>query len=67
MLRMAGHLYDFDIVEDVAWSAWREEVNMEIPGKGDALVAVNEYLNWMRTAAAESSDEDESDDESDGE
>lgn len=66
MLRMAGHLYDLDIVEEESWSSWREEVNVEVQGKGDALVAVNEYLNWMRTAAAESSDEDESGDESDG-
>lgn len=63
MLRMSGHLYDLDIVEEEAWSTWREEVNLDIPGKGDALIAINEYLNWMRTTAEESSEEEGTDDE----
>jgi len=63
MLRMAKSLYDLDIVEEDAFSAWREEINDEFPGKGDALVDLNEYLNWMRTAVESSSEEEGDEDE----
>lgn len=55
LLRFAVQLYDTDVVEEEAWMQWREEINDLEPGKGDALVALNEYLNWMETAE----DEDE--------
>jgi translation initiation factor 4G len=59
------YVYDNDLVEEEAFSTWREEVRDEIPGKGDALVELNEYLNWMKTAVEESSsDEDEEDGDS---
>lgn len=58
MLRMTKNLYDCDIVEEEAFMAWREEINDEHPGKGNALIAVNEYLNWMKTA--EGGDDEES-------
>lgn len=57
MLRVAMALYDEDVVEQKAWMHWREEINDHEPGKGDALVALNEYLNWMETA--EDDDEDD--------
>ena len=66
MLRMAKYLYDLDIVEEEAFSGWREEICDDFAGKGNALIDLNEYLNWMRTAVASSSeDEDEDEDEED--
>lgn len=62
MLRASGHLYDNDVVEEEAFSTWREEINDEIPGKGEALIAINEYLNWMRTTADDSEEESSDDD-----
>jgi len=61
MLRFSKYFYDFDVVEEEAFTVWREEVKDDVPGKGDALVAINEYLNWMRSAVEESGDEDEED------
>ena len=50
-------------VESVAFSKWREEVTDEFAGKGPALIAINEYLNWMRTAEEESDEDDDDEDE----
>lgn len=58
ILRIAAYLYDLDVVEEAAWMRWREEVSDEDPGKGEALVDLNEYLNWMETAETEDEDED---------
>lgn len=63
MLRGSGHLYDNDVVEEDAFSTWREEISDEYPGKGEALIAINEYLNWMRSAVDESEDESSEEDE----
>lgn len=62
MLRSSGHLYDLDVVEEPAFRAWREEVTDEFPGKANALIAINEYLNWMRTSEDET-DSDDSDED----
>eukprot|EP00050_Salpingoeca_kvevrii_P011525 m.16043 g.16043 ORF g.16043 m.16043 type:complete len:804 (-) comp3471_c0_seq1:1830-4241(-) len=64
ILRYFVHLYDLDVIEEDAYMTWREEVTDDFPGKGEALIAVNEYLNWMKTAEEES-EEDEDDDDSD--
>jgi translation initiation factor 4G len=56
MLRLAMAMYDSDAVEQDAWALWRSEINDHEPGKGDVLVELNEYLNWMQTA--EESEED---------
>jgi translation initiation factor 4G len=58
-LRVCKYLYDVDIVEEDAFMAWRDLVDDVYPGKGEALVAVNEFLNWMATA----DDDDDEDDE----
>lgn len=58
LLRVANELYDNDVVEQSAWMKWREEINDDEPGKGDALVALNEYLNWMETAEDDDDDDD---------
>lgn len=63
MLRVSGHLYDMDVVEEPAFRAWREEVTDEFPGKATALIAINEYLNWMRTVEEEESEDEDSDDD----
>eukprot|EP00911_Craspedida_sp_UC1_P002106 UC1_evm2s1619 len=59
MLRLAMLLYDLDVVEEEAWMHWREDLDDEVPGKGQALIAVNEYLNWMKAAEEESESESE--------
>ena len=58
MLRISVLLYDNDVVEQPAWMRWREEVNDDDPGKGEALVALNEYLNWMETAEEDEEEDD---------
>lgn len=45
-------LYDNDAVEEDAWAQWREQVTDD-PGKGEALVALNDYLNWMQEPDSE--------------
>ncbi len=57
ILRFAVILFDSSIVEEEGWEKWREDINDQDLGKGDALVALNDYLNWMQ--AAETDEEDE--------
>lgn len=52
-----AYLYDMDVVEDSAWMRWREEICEDAPGKGDALVELNEFLNWIETAESEEEDD----------
>ena len=47
LLRISVYLYDESVVEEAAWMKWREDLREGEPGKGEALVALNEYLNWM--------------------
>lgn len=61
ILRFFMGFYDFDIAEDAAFKRWREEINDSCPGKGEALVAVNDYLNWLETAESEEDEEEEED------
>lgn len=61
MLRFSKYFYDYDVVEEEAFTQWREEINDDVPGKGDALVAINEYLNWMKSAVEESDDDEDID------
>eukprot|EP00040_Diaphanoeca_grandis_P022402 m.120369 g.120369 ORF g.120369 m.120369 type:complete len:1063 (+) comp28799_c0_seq10:108-3296(+) len=63
MLRWSVHLYELDVVEGESWLSWKEEVNYDIPGKGDALIETNDYLNWIKQEMEEESEsEDEEDD-----
>eukprot|EP00042_Codosiga_hollandica_P056457 m.813153 g.813153 ORF g.813153 m.813153 type:complete len:55 (+) comp59356_c0_seq3:2449-2613(+) len=52
-------LYEQDVVEDASFLDWREELNDSYPGKGEALVELNEYLNWLSTADEEDEEEDD--------
>ena len=54
-------LYDVDVVFEDAYSVWREDVDNETPGKQQALFQVQEFLNWLETAAED--DVDDSDTE----
>lgn len=61
LLRWFHMLYDMNVVDNDVFFVWKEEINDEIPGKGQALFQVNTWLNWL--AEAESEDEDDDDEE----
>jgi len=56
LLRWFHMLYDMNIVDDDVFFTWKEEINDNFPGKGQALFQVNTWLNWL---AEDDSDEDE--------
>ena len=47
LFRISVYLFDESVVEEAAWMFWREDLREVEPGKSEALVAVNDYLNWM--------------------
>lgn len=57
LLRWFHMLYDMNIVDDDVFFIWKEEINDEYPGKGQALFQVNTWLNWL--AEAESEEEED--------
>lgn len=57
LLRWFHMLYDLNIVDDDVFFIWKEEINDQFPGKGQALFQVNTWLNWL--AEAESEEEDD--------
>lgn len=57
LLRWFHMLYDMEIVDDDVYFIWKEEINDEYPGKGQALFQVNTWLNWL--AEAESEEEED--------
>ena len=56
-LRLCKAFYEDDVVDVAAFMKWRDDVTDRFPGKGAALMAVNEFLNWM----AEDDDDDDDD------
>jgi len=50
-------LYDDDVVLEESFRVWREDVDDPTPGKLDALVQANRWLQWLETAEEESNDE----------
>lgn len=56
LLRWFHMMYDMNIVDDEVFFIWKEEINDEVPGKGQALFQVNTWLNWL---AVDDSEEDE--------
>ncbi|CAD5126041.1 DgyrCDS14214 [Dimorphilus gyrociliatus] len=61
ILRLFMQLYNEEIVEEDAFFQWKEEVNDEYPGKGQALFQVNQWLTWLEEAESEEEDEEEAD------
>ncbi|KAL1452459.1 hypothetical protein WDU94_006687 [Cyamophila willieti] len=59
LLRWFNNLYNLEIIEDEAFSKWRENVSDAYPGKGDALFQVNTWLNWLAEAESEEEEEEE--------
>lgn len=57
LLRWFHMLYDMNIVDDDVFFVWKEEINDDFQGKGQALFQVNAWLNWL---AEEDSEEEES-------
>lgn len=61
-------LFDHDILPAAPYFAWQEAEREDVPGKMEAIVDTNKWLNWLHQAADEESDEesgDDSDDDSD--
>jgi len=50
-------LYDDDVVLEESFRVWREDTDDPTPGKLDALVQANRWLQWLETAEEESNDE----------
>ncbi|KJE96765.1 hypothetical protein CAOG_07037 [Capsaspora owczarzaki ATCC 30864] len=65
ILRLFKLLYHCDIVDEEGFVLWKEDVNDDFPGKGNALFRVNAWLNAL--AEAEENDDDDDDDDDDDE
>lgn len=63
VLRWFVMLYESEIVEEEVFLRWREDLNENYPGKGQALFQVNTWLTYLEEA--EESEEDEDEDEED--
>lgn len=59
LLRWFHMLYDMNIVDDDIFFQWKEEINDEFPGKGQALFQVNTWLNWLAETESEEDEEEE--------
>lgn len=59
LLRWFNNLYNLEIIEEEAFSKWRENISDAYPGKGDALFQVNAWLNWLAEAESEEEEEEE--------
>lgn len=57
LLRCFMNLYDCELVGEDTFLAWKEEVNLDYPVKGQALFEVNRWLTWLETAEEEDEDE----------
>jgi translation initiation factor 4G len=61
LLRWFNALYDLEVIEDEVFLRWKEDINDDFPGKGQALFQVNTWLIWL--AEVEEEEEEEEDDE----
>ncbi|XP_054153413.1 eukaryotic translation initiation factor 4 gamma 2-like [Oppia nitens] len=59
ILRWFLMLYDLEIVEEEVFIKWKEDINDEYNGKGNALFQVNQWLTWLEEAEEEDEDEDD--------
>ncbi|KAI5729156.1 hypothetical protein M8J77_026184 [Diaphorina citri] len=59
LLRWFNNLYNLEIIEEEAFSKWRENISDAYPGKGEALFQVNAWLNWLAEAESEEEEEEE--------
>lgn len=59
LVRWFHMLYDMNIVDEEVFFIWKEELNDEFPGKGQALFQVNFWLNLLAEAESEEEDDDE--------
>lgn len=63
LLRWFNNLYDLEIIDEEVFLHWKEDINDDYPGKGQALFQVNGWLIWLEQTEAE--DEEEEDEEED--
>ncbi|KAI1288353.1 Eukaryotic translation initiation factor 4 gamma 2 [Halotydeus destructor] len=59
MLRWFIMLYDLEVIEEEAFLKWKEDINDEYQGKGQALFQVNSWLTWLAETEETDSDEEE--------
>lgn len=62
LLRWFNALYDQEIVDEEAFLKWKEDINDEFPGKGQALFQVNTWLTWLAETEETESEEDDATD-----
>jgi len=63
ILRWFIALYDLEIIEEEVFLKWKEDINDEFPGKGQALFQVNTWLTWLAETEETDEDEDEAEEE----
>jgi len=56
LLRWFLMLYDLEVIEEEVFIKWKEDINDEYPGKGNALFQVNQWLTWLQEADEEETD-----------
>lgn len=59
LLRWFNCLYDLEVIDDEVFLTWKEDINDDFPGKGQALFQVNTWLIWLEEEEAEDSDEED--------
>ena len=59
LLRWFMFFYREDVVDEVEFCRWKEDVNDQFAGKGKGLFEVNKWLNWLQEADEEEDEADE--------
>lgn len=59
LLRWFNNLYELEIIDEEVFLKWKEDINDEFPGKGQALFQVNAWLIWLEETEADSDEEDD--------
>jgi hypothetical protein len=62
IMNLFKHLYEDDIIEEDAYTAWSEDTTDQTPNKMKAVMQANKFLTWLQEQNEES-DEEEDDDE----
>ena len=57
--------YQEDIVDDDAFTQWKEDTTTKVPGRMQAIMQTNKWFTWFAEQQEDSSDEEDSDGEED--
>ena len=63
LLTWFNSLYDDEVVEDEVFLKWKEDINDDYPGKGQALFQVNTWLIWLAETEADEEEDEDNDEE----